>query len=111
MEEITIISINNNKAFQLKGELNLDEIKTLIKKEFLIQKRDITIDLYNQDFSKRIQTLTDLINLKQKDDNNNTHIIKINFRVSEHSIKEVNPIEQMREKRRRARIVKQNINK
>ena len=66
MEEINIISINNKKVFQLKGELDLDEIKTFIKKEFLLQKRDITIDLYNQDFSKRIQTLTDLINLKQK---------------------------------------------
>ena len=97
MEEIIIISINNNKSFQLKGELNLEELKTFIKKEFLLQKRDITIDLYNQDFSKRIQTLTDLINLKQKDGNNSTHIIKINFRVSEQNIKEVNPMEQMQE--------------
>ena len=51
MEEKIIIIVNNQKSFETKNKLNLEEIKKFIKEEYNLQK-ECFIEIFNNDLSK-----------------------------------------------------------
>ena len=91
MEQKIIISINNKKKFSLKGKLSLKEIIEFIRKEYRLQPTT-KIDIYNKNFEK-INNQENLEKFKEKYDNNNTYIIRINFKIQAPTIRMTNPTE------------------
>ena len=82
MEQKIIILIDNQKYFEPKKKPFLDEIRKFIKKEYNLPKESI-IEIYNNDFSKRIYSGSDLEKLKEKNEQFNEYIIRINYKVKE----------------------------
>lgn len=91
MEQKIIISINNKKKFILKGKLSLEEIIEFIRKEYRLQPTT-KIDIYNKNFEK-INNQENLEKFKEKYDNNNTYIIRINFKIQAPTIRMTKPTE------------------
>ena len=79
MEQKIIILVDNQKSFQPKKKPISEEIRNFIKKEYNLEKESF-IELYNNDFSKRIYSDRDLEKLKEKNDKFNEYIIRINFK-------------------------------
>ena len=79
MEPKITIKINDQKNFEAKNGLNLEEIKNFIKKEYNLQKGS-SIQLYNNNLTKRINSNDDLQKLIEKDNRLNKYIIRINFK-------------------------------
>ena len=82
MEQKTVIIINNEKEFQVKGQIQLNDIKNFIKKVYNIPKESY-IDLYDKNYSKILYFVKDLEKLKEKNEQQNIYLIKLNFRVKE----------------------------
>ena len=80
MEPKTLIFVNNQKYFEPKNKLNLEEIRNFIKEEYKIPKESF-IELYtDNDPPKKINFERDLESLKQKYEQINEYIIKIKFK-------------------------------
>ena len=82
MEQKTVIIINNEKEFHSKGQIQLYGIKNFIKKEYNIPKESY-IDLYDKNYTKILHLVRDLEKLKEKNEQQNIYLIKLNFRVKE----------------------------
>ena len=82
MEQKTVIIINNEKEFHAKGKIQLNDIKNFIKKVYNIPKESY-IDLYDNNYSKILYSVRDLEKLKEKNEQQNIYLIKLNFRVKE----------------------------
>ena len=82
MEQKTVIIINNEKEFHAKGKIQLNDIKNFIKKVYNIPKESY-IDLYDKNYSKILYFVKDLEKLKEKNEQQNIYLIKLNFRVKE----------------------------
>ena len=82
MEQKTVIIINNEKEFHAKGKIQLNDIKNFIKKVYNIPKESY-IDLYDKNYSKILYFIKDLEKLKEKNEQQNIYLIKLNFRVKE----------------------------
>ena len=82
MEQKTVIIINNEKEFHAKGKIQLNDIKNFIKKVYNIPKESY-IDLYDKNYSKILYSVRDLEKLKEKNEQQNIYLIKLNFRVKE----------------------------
>ena len=82
MEQKTVIVINNEKEFHAKGQIRLNDIKNFIKKVYNIPKESY-IDLYDKNYSKILYFVKDLEKLKEKNEQQNIYLIKLNFRIKE----------------------------
>ena len=82
MEQKTVIIINNEKEFLLKGQKQLNDIKNFIKKVCNIPKESF-IYLYDENYSKILYSFGELEKLKEKNEQQNTYLIKLNFKVKE----------------------------
>ena len=82
MEQKTVIIINNEKEFHAKGKIQLNDIKNFIKKVYNIPKESY-IDLYDKNYSKILYFVKDLEKLKEKNEQQNIYLIKLNFRIKE----------------------------
>ena len=82
MEQKTVIIINNEKEFLLKGQKQLNDIKNFIKKVYNIPKESF-IYLYDENYSKILYSFGELEKLKEKNEQQNTYLIKLNFKVKE----------------------------
>ena len=82
MEQKTVIIINNEKEFHVKGQIKLNDIRNFIKKVYNIPKESY-IDLYDKNYSKILYSVRDLEKLKEKNERQNIYLIKLNFRVKE----------------------------
>lgn len=82
MEQKTVIVINNEKEFHAKGQIRLNDIKNFIKKVYNIPKESY-IDLYDKNYSKILYLVKDLEKLKEKNEQQNIYLIKLNFRIKE----------------------------
>lgn len=82
MEQKTVIIINNEKEFHVKGQIKLNDIRNFIKKVYNIPKESL-IDLYDKNYSKILYLVRDLEKLKEKNEQQNIYLIKLNFRVKE----------------------------
>ena len=79
MEQKIIILVDNQKYFQPRKKPILEEIRNFIKKEYNLEKETF-IEIYNNDFSKRIFSDRDLEKIKEKNNKFNEYIIRINFK-------------------------------
>lgn len=82
MEEKIIIIVNNQKSFETKNKLNLEEIKKFIKEEYNLQK-ECFIEIFSNDLSKMIIYDKDLEKLKEKNEKFNKYIIRINYKLKD----------------------------
>ena len=82
MEQKTVIIINNEKEFLLKGQKQLNDIKNFIKKVYNIPKESF-IYLYDENYSKILYSFGELEKLKEKNEQQNTYLIKLNFKLKE----------------------------